>query len=482
MYQSKILHSNGRAQQLRAYGIADPHDRLHRAIYDTLMREVGKTAAIYADHYIEITGIRFDERMWQAFIDKVKTHLRIKYSPPYNEAWIAKCEKIAELIYSSHTDPAAHLAALSASKQHEIRTVFQSAESADAGSKMVVELQRFYSLEAAIMLTVAQQCREREHRSWIEKQVDVFRRAVTEAVERAAGRSEDGKKQADQANNLTRDLLTLADEVSVASRESATAMGNAAQTAGELRVTLDEMNTELSRATEVLCAATGIAEDTQQTVEELTSQSASIQSIAQMIKSITSQTSILALNARIEAARAGEAGRGFSVVASEIKGLSEQTAKATEEIVERLGGIEQASDRALHANCSMHKTFVEVCDLTQTVCSEVTEQTNIVTQIAASVDETSLAAASSSEAVLCIRGLVDGISQEMGATTELASDLNGQIAGLKDGAEAFLQSLHLTDEAAALQPIEEPLGNPGSGSLPALAKGDMDFEDWLQSE
>ncbi len=452
MYHSKIDQSNPRKARLRTYGIADPNDRLHYQLSDVLSAEAATTAGIYVDQYLRITGINLDAAARQNYVDEVNRHLVTKYRPPFDETWIAQCEKIAELIYSSHTDPAAHLGALSVSQQHELRIIFKSAKTVDEGLRLVSELSRFYSLDAEIMLTTVQQCHDREHGEWITRQIEVFRRVVTEAVEQAAAKSADGKRQADQSSDLMQTLLALADEVAGASQESAQAMGDAALTAGGLRITLDDMSDVLCRASKALSEATNTVEETQSTVEDLTSQNASIQSIAELIQSITSKTSILALNARIEAARAGEAGYGFAVVASEIKGLSEQTAQATEEIVARLRKIEQASERAIAANQSMQDTFTQARDMTEAVCQEVTEQTTTVTKIAASVDETSLSAVSSSDAIQQIRELVGGITDEMHSANGLADDLNQQISDLKTGADDFLQSLSVQTAAARVQP------------------------------
>ncbi len=501
MYHSKIVNPDSRKARLDAYGIRNPNNPLHYAIRDALSAVVPKTAEIYVDHYVKSTGLNLGADARRNFISEVKQHLSTKYEPPYDVAWIGNCEKIAEIIYNSRTDPAAHLGALSASQQHEISAIFKSAESVEEGLKLVTELTRFYSLDAEIMLSTVQRCHEREHNAWIAKQIDMFRRAVSEAVEKAANQSRKGKSQADEAKAFIQSLLVSADELALASCESASAMGEAAETAGGLRVTLDEMTAQLTRASQSLHEATDVAKESHETVEDLTKQSGSIQSIAKLIKSITSQTSILALNARIEAARAGEAGRGFSVVASEIKGLSEQTAKATEEIVERLVGIEQASDRALKANQSMHMTFDHVLGITENVCREVAAQTGTVTQIAASVDETSLSASSSSETVEHIRELVSGINDQVSASTNLAGDLNMQIGYLQTGADAFLQNLSVGNvlaEKEGAQNIgpsetsnEKPNGgleldtdassrshlvNSGHQFAPAVA----DFEDWLR--
>src|SRR5262249_61801999 len=91
------------------------------------------------------------------------------------------------------------------------------------------------------------------------------------------------------------------------------------------------------------------ARKTNERVGELAKAATRIGDVVELINTIAGQTNLLALNATIEAARAGDAGRGFAVVASEVKTLAEQTAKATGEIGQQIGGIQAATDDSVSA-------------------------------------------------------------------------------------------------------------------------------------
>ena len=100
---------------------------------------------------------------------------------------------------------------------------------------------------------------------------------------------------------------------------------------------------------------------------------------------IASQTNLLALNATIEAARAGEAVKGFAVVATEIKSLADQTAKATEEIIGQINEIQAATSDAVEAIATIGETIRSVDDISSSIAAAVEEQGASTREIAQSI-------------------------------------------------------------------------------------------------
>ena len=130
---------------------------------------------------------------------------------------------------------------------------------------------------------------------------------------------------------------------------------------------------------------------TASTITELESYSGQISSIVQVIKDIADQTNLLALNAAIEAARAGEQGRGFAVVADEVRKLAERTGKSTQEIGEMIGKIQQGTQRAVLEMEAGVRRVGEGVQLAHQAGDSVTAIRNSAERATRAVDDISLA-------------------------------------------------------------------------------------------
>ena len=124
-----------------------------------------------------------------------------------------------------------------------------------------------------------------------------------------------------------------------ASNEAAESAGTAATASIKLENSVADINQRLNQAADVARSAVAEAQSTNAEIGVLEQAAQKIGDVVKLISNIAGQTNLLALNATIEAARAGEAGRGFSVVASEVKSLAIQTAKATEEVAAQIDRV-----------------------------------------------------------------------------------------------------------------------------------------------
>ncbi|WP_371261939.1 methyl-accepting chemotaxis protein [Pseudomonas sp. ML96] len=160
-------------------------------------------------------------------------------------------------------------------------------------------------------------------------------------------------------------------------------------------------------------------------VNQLRDESDKIGSVLDVIKAVAEQTNLLALNAAIEAARAGEAGRGFAVVADEVRGLAQRTQKSTEEIEALIGSLQQGSQQAAGLMDSSRSLTEATVDLTRRAGSRLGEIADAVSaiqamnqQIAAAAEEQTAVAEEINRSVINVRDISE---QTASASEETAA-------------------------------------------------------------
>ncbi|MEM7654198.1 MAG: methyl-accepting chemotaxis protein, partial [Pseudomonadota bacterium] len=215
-------------------------------------------------------------------------------------------------------------------------------------------------------------------------------------------------------------LTNLSDE-SVAAASAATE---------QLAISVQENSRTLSSASLMANQASGAAQSGFDRASDLGDAVEQIGHITAAIQDIASQTSLLALNATIEAARAGEAGRGFAIVASEVKTLANQTARATEDISGRLSKIQSASDGVIASVQDVVAAVGELTEMMASMAASVEQQGVAAQEIA---DSTNRAARGVTHSATEVSDLSE-ISSQTGACSQsvegLFSDLEGSVAAL----------------------------------------------------
>lgn len=209
----------------------------------------------------------------------------------------------------------------------------------------------------------------------------------------------------------------------------------------EMATSAKEVAANASNVTGVVVNASDMAEQTSAKILQLGTSSQEIGHVVEVITSIAEQTNLLALNATIEAARAGEAGKGFAVVANEVKELAKETARATEEIGQRVSHIQRDTGDAVDAVASITEIINEIRESQMTIASAVEEQEATTSEITRNVTD---AAKGVGDIASSVRSFATAAEDTSRSTTHVLA---------KAG--------HMTDIATAIQAIVDGQGGEG---------------------
>jgi methyl-accepting chemotaxis protein len=219
---------------------------------------------------------------------------------------------------------------------------------------------------------------------------------------------------------------------------ASTSVQTVASAAEELSASIAEIAAQVTRANEVSGQAVEEAATTDGTVKGMTEAAEKIGDVVKLIQDIAEQTNLLALNATIEAARAGEAGKGFAVVASEVKNLATQTGKATEEIAQQIDAMQSATSGAVDAVASIAERIRQIGEVTSSIASAVEEQSAATQEIARSAQETAGSTELVSGGVKQVRKDAADSSAGVEKVAVAATELNAQTEGLQTEMRNFL--------------------------------------------
>jgi methyl-accepting chemotaxis protein len=297
-----------------------------------------------------------------------------------------------------------------------------------------IEVLRIESLERRRMESTIKREEKVVRASQLETLVRAFEVKVASLVSTLAGASAKMQSTAHAMAATAGETNRQAAAVTSASRQASSSVQTVAAATEELSASVTEIGQQASTSRDIARQAIDRSTETRQTVDELVVAADRIGEAVKLISTIAAQTNLLALNATIESARAGDAGKGFSVVASEVKNLATQTAKATDEIQAQVAAIQSSTHRTVTAIGTIDGIIAQMSEISIAIASAVEEQTSATLEIARSVQ---VAAKGTEE----VSGNIAGVNEASATTGDAANHILSAAQELSVQAEDLNQEV-----------------------------------------
>ncbi len=240
-----------------------------------------------------------------------------------------------------------------------------------------------------------------------------------------------------QMSSNAEETSAQASTVATATQQVTTNLNSVATGAEEMTSTVQSISSNAGEAARVAGEAVKTATGANATIAKLGESSAEIGQVIKVITSIAQQTNLLALNATIEAARAGEAGKGFAVVANEVKELAKQTAKATEDISQKITAIQDDTKLAVEAIGSITAVINQINDISGTIATAVEEQSATTNEMSRNVQEAAKGSGEISQNIQGVATAADSTTHGAQDTLKAAQQLTEMAKQLRTLVEQF---------------------------------------------
>jgi methyl-accepting chemotaxis protein len=208
--------------------------------------------------------------------------------------------------------------------------------------------------------------------------------------------------------------------------------------------TLSSSAEDAEKTSALAAAARVVVDAAKDDAKALTEAARTIEQVIALIEDVAGQTNLLALNATIEAARAGEMGRGFGVVAHEVKQLATRTSRATEDVRSGLQGITAASQRIAERVAKLVQSIDQVAAVAKAIAGQMREQDANSQAITSNTAHTAADVRNVATTVKDVAGMIGQTRQAADLVTKVSTDLGRQAADLRSAVDRFIETTQRT--------------------------------------
>jgi methyl-accepting chemotaxis protein len=272
---------------------------------------------------------------------------------------------------------------------------------------------------------------------------------------------------------------------------NARSLASVAAATEQLTASADEIGRQVTQVAQAARLAVERVEETGRTVAGLNDAAAEIGTVVALISSIAGQTNLLALNATIEAARAGEAGRGFAVVAAEVKQLATHTARATGQIREQIGAIQQATLGAAASVQAVSAAIGHMDEVAAAISITVDEQGNATREIVSSVQEVTRQNDDATRAMRDVAEVAENAGGSSQAVLFTSEELGRTAGALRAEVQGFLSTINAPPDrrqwervpgGGASVTLSAPGGKTEAATLTDISQGGASIACWMQPD
>ena len=327
-------------------------------------------------------------------------------------------------------------------KETEIEGTERSDEIGEMAGALLIFRDNALEMERLQAEQEAEKARaEEQRRAAMMEMADKFEAEVGEIVRALGEASSELQGRAAELNTAVAGAGDRSASVAAAAEQASGSVEAMASASEEMSASIREISEQVAASASAARVSSEQAAASADGLDKLTTAVAGVDEIVQSINGVAEQTNLLALNATIEAARAGEAGKGFAVVASEVKALAEQTQKLTDEIAARLGDISTASGNAIESTRSIIGQIEEIDSTTNALAAAIEEQTSATSEISTSAQQAADGARTVSSDISGVQRSVSESAEVAKVVDSAADDLKTRSRTLSQQVDSFLATI-----------------------------------------